>query len=258
MLKTSVVKNIGLTCAVLACSFFTPLSAHAEGVPSEFTALNKEQQEAVNDMIHQFIMKNPEVLLESVELYQMRLEEEKTQKAQQASKTLVSDILAKNVDVPVAGNTEPDILVVEFLDYNCGYCKRGFETVQDVLEIDNAQVAFIDLPVLGNSSREAAKYALAAKLQGKYFEFHTALFEKPSVRSEAGFLEVAADLGLDADKLKADANGKEVQALLDQNRELADKLGVSGTPAFIVGEEFVPGYIPFSSMEPMIKAQLEK
>tara|TARA_R110000868_G_scaffold394439_1_gene665788 strand:+ start:1517 stop:2278 length:762 start_codon:yes stop_codon:yes gene_type:complete len=246
-------KLFGFGAAALLLCFTAPVQADAKGQKQ----MSEDQKTAVNDMIHQFIMSNPEVLLESVELYQKRLADEKAQQSEAASTDLVSSIKSKDLNVPFGGNPDAEFMIVEFLDYNCGYCQRGFEAVQKVIadkDLD-VKVAFVDLPVLGNSSREAAKFALAADMQGKYFEFHSALFEKSGAKSEALFKTVAADLGLDFDKLKADANGEDVKALLDRNRALADELGISGTPAFIIGSEFVPGYIPFESMQTMISSQ---
>ncbi|MEC7701637.1 MAG: DsbA family protein [Pseudomonadota bacterium] len=251
-------RRIGkLSLAVLAVSALgvAPAVAKEKASAENMIALSEAQKTEVNDMIHQFIMNNPEVLLESVELYQQRLEDERASKSKTASKDLLADIKAGKLDVPFAGDLESDFLVVEFLDYNCGFCKRGFTAVQGVMEKGGVKFAFIDLPVLGNSSREAAKYALAAKIQGKYVEFHDELFKQPSARSENGFVKIAEQIGLDVDKLKADANGDVVKAELERNRALADKLGISGTPAFIVEDEFVPGYVPEETLQSMIDEQ---
>ena len=243
----------GFGAAALILSFAAPAQADTKIDSS----MSEDQKAVVNDMIHQFIMNNPEVLMESVELYHKRLAEEKSKGAKEASGNLLDDIKSKDLKVPYGGNADAEFLIVEFMDYNCGYCKRGFDAVQQAIadkELD-VKVAFVDLPVLGNSSREAAKFALAADMQGKYFDFHIALFEKKGAKSEALFKTISDELGMDFEKLKADANGKEVAALLLRNRELADGLGISGTPAFIIGDEFVPGYIPFESMKPMITSQ---
>lgn len=248
-------KYLALSLSIFALASIQPAMAKSELEISN--SMSEDQKAVVNDLIHQFIMNNPEVLLESVELYQKRLEEEKNAESKKASADLIADIKSSVLDVPYTGNKEADLVVVEFLDYNCGFCKRGFQTVNQLLEDqqDNVKVAFIDLPVLGASSREAAKYAVAAQLQDKYFEYHVKLFEDKRAKTEATFLDIAKGLGLDPEKLKADANGEEVDAILKRNRDLANKLGISGTPAFIVGSEFVPGYIPYDTMKAMIKDQ---
>jgi protein-disulfide isomerase len=246
-------KLFGFGAAALLLSLAAPAEANAK----DKTAFSDAQKAEMNEMIHQFILENPEVLMKSVELYQQRQADKKSEQSKKASGDLVSNIRSKDLNVPYGGNPDAEFMIVEFLDYNCGYCQRGFEAVQKVIadkELD-VKVAFVDLPVLGNSSREAAKFALAANMQDKYFEFHSALFEKKGAKSEALFKAVADELGLDFAKLKADANGKEVAALLERNRNLADELGISGTPAFIIGSEFVPGYIPFETMQTMISSQ---
>ena len=246
-------KILSLPLALLAFSTMQPAKA-ADDVAA---SLSKDQASAVNDMIHQFIMKNPEVLLESVELYQKRLESEKVAVAAQASGDVVAEIKSGALDVPFAGDLDSDTMIVEFLDFNCGFCRRGFDAIQSLIADEDhpVKVAFIDLPVLGKSSREAAKFALAAKMQGKYFEFHMALFGNAGLKSESSFIKIAKELELDIDKLKADANGEAVEAILERNREIANRLNISGTPAFIIGTEFVPGYIPYETMKSMLETQ---
>jgi protein-disulfide isomerase len=246
-------KILSLPLALLAFSTMQPAKA-AEDIEA---SLSEAQTSAVNDMIHQFIMNNPEVLLESVELYQKRLASEQVAVAAQASGDVVAEIKSGAFAVPFAGNLESDILVVEFLDYNCGFCRRGFDAIQTLIadEDHDVKIAFVELPVLGQSSREAAKFALAADMQGKYFEFHTALFGNAGPKSEKTFVKIAEGLELDIDKLKADANGDEVEAILERNRDVANRLNISGTPAFIVGTEFVPGYIPYETMKSMLETQ---
>ncbi len=250
--------KLGLALAACSALVASPAIAKEKKADAPAPALSEAQKTEVNDMIHQFIMNNPEVMLESVELYQKRLEDERVAQSKNASKDLVADIKSGKFDVAFAGDLDSDFLIVEFVDYNCGFCKRGFEAVSALMDQGGYKFAFVDLPVLGNSSREAAKYALAAKMQGKYVEFHIALFKQPSARTEVGFQKIADELGLDFEKLKADANGEAVKAELESHREAADKLGISGTPAFIIGDEFVPGYVPLETMQSMIDEQLQQ
>ena len=142
----------------------------------------------------------------------------------------------------VAGNPEGDITVVEFFDYNCGYCKRGMPEISKLIEKDNrVRVVFMELPILSKGSDEAAHAALAAKRQGKYWEFHQELLTVKGLANEASSLKIAQQLGLDIEKFKADMKSKDVADEIEQMKALAKKMGISGTPHFLVGDKSIPG-----------------
>ena len=145
-------------------------------------------------------------------------------------------------DAPVAGNPKGDITVVEFFDYNCGYCKRGFHNIRELIEKDsNVRVVFKELPILSKDSEEAAKIALAARAQGKYWELHQALIDSKGRVTEAFALETAGKLGLDVEKLKADKDSDAVKGELARVEALARKMNITGTPHFLVGSEAIGG-----------------
>jgi protein-disulfide isomerase len=142
----------------------------------------------------------------------------------------------------VAGNAEGDITVAEFFDYNCGYCKRGLADVVKLVESDpKVRVVFKELPILSKGSEEASHVALAARKQGKYWELHRALLEAKGHVNEAAALRIAEKLGLDMDKLKQDMASPEVKAEVEKSEALAKKLGVNGTPHFLIGDRAIPG-----------------
>ena len=142
----------------------------------------------------------------------------------------------------VAGDPQGDVTVVEFFDYNCGYCKRGLPEVQRLIH-DDKKVRFVfkELPILSKGSEEAARVALAAKRQGKYWEFHQALLGSKGQAHEATALKAAESLGLDMGKLKTDMASDEVKKELQGDLQLAKELGVNGTPHFLVGDKSIPG-----------------
>ena len=132
--------------------------------------------------------------------------------------------------------------VIEFFDYNCGYCKKAFPEVAQLVEKDKqVKVIFKEFPILSKGSEEAARVALAAKMQGKYWEFHRAMLEAQGQANEAGALRVAEKLGLDMARLKKDMASAEVKKEIDDTRKLATKLGIQGTPHFLVGDRIIPG-----------------
>ena len=147
--------------------------------------------------------------------------------------------------------------VIEFFDYNCGYCKRAFGDIVRLIDKDK-QVRFIlkELPILSKGSEETAKVALAAKMQGKYWEFHRAMLESTGQANEASALRIAEKLSLDMTKLKKDMAGPEVKKEIDDTRALAQKLGIQGTPHFLVADRIIPG-APENLLERMTKLVAE-
>ena len=227
----------------------TPASAGAN-----FTEAQKVELESI---IKEYILNNPKVLMDSVN--NMRANEQKAQEdgAAQALKDN-SDYLLKG-NLPDVGNKNADVTIVEFFDYNCGYCKQGYEAVQQGLDTDkNLRFVFVDFPILSESSHLASRYALAAQKQGKYFELHRELMKYKGPKTDESILGLAKTAGLDIDKLKADLNSPDIEAAIKKNTELAQKLAISGTPAFIIGDEIIRGYIPFDGMKAKIEEKRKK
>ncbi len=143
---------------------------------------------------------------------------------------------------PVVGNVKGDVPVIEFFDYNCGYCKKAFLDLAKLMDKDKkVRVILKELPILSKGSEEAARVALAAKMQGKYWEFHRAMLESQGQANEASALRIAEKLGLDMARLKKDMASAEVKKEIDDTRQLASKMGIQGTPHFIVGDRIIPG-----------------
>jgi protein-disulfide isomerase len=205
------------------------------------SAFTDEQKKALGEIIKDYLVKNPEVIYE----VQSALEE-KTQKEQDAKFKAFMATNAKTIyrapDASVAGDPNGDVTVVEFFDYNCGYCKHGLPQVQRLINDDKKlRFVFKELPILSKGSEEAARVALAAKRQGKYWEFHQAMLGSKGEATEASALRVAQSIGLDMTKVKADMAGDSVKKELIEDLQLAKQLGVNGTPHFIVGEKAIPG-----------------
>jgi protein-disulfide isomerase len=172
--------------------------------------------------------------------------DEKSQKEQEARLKSFMAENAKSIyrspNSSVAGNPDGDITVVEFFDFNCGYCKHGLPEVQKLIQADkNVRVVFKELPILSKGSDEAARAALAAKRQGKYWEFHQAMLSSKGQANEASSLKTAESLGLDMDKFKADMASDDVKNELLEMMKLAKAMGVNGTPHFLVGDKSIPG-----------------
>ena len=204
-------------------------------------AFSPEQRKAIESIIKEYLLANPEVFLEVQTALESRMEEIQAKKIQTAIAAQAQEIY-RSPDAPIAGNPQGDITVVEFFDYNCGYCKRAFGDVAKLIDKDpKVRVVLKELPILSKGSEEGARVALAAKMQGKYWEVHRAILESQGQASEASALRIAEKLGLDMARLKKDVTSAEVKKEIEETRQLATKMGIQGTPHFIVGDRIIAG-----------------
>lgn len=209
---------------------------------AETKNFNDAQKTEIETIMKDYLMANPEIITEAM----MALREKQEMQAQEQAKAKIGEYSSefKSDAFPFAGNKDGDVVVVEFFDYNCGYCKKALPDVQALVEQDkNVKVVFMEMPILGPTSLTAAKWALAAHEQGKYFEYHAALMEHLGGKEESDLAEIAGVIGLDVEKMKQDANSDKVQNKINQSMKIAQDIGIQGTPAFIVGEQLFRGYI---------------
>ena len=216
-------------------------------------ALAKDiSDEKIKRLAIEAILENPQVIMEAVAILKKR-------ESDQAASGTRSIRLQLEIDPgsPNLGNIEGDVTVVEFFDYNCGYCRQAGKTIQALIASDpNIRVIFREWPVLGEGSTFAARAVLASSEQGKYEEFHWALMNGKVRATKAVVMKAARDLGLDIAKLEADMVSEAVDRHLEKSNILAQNLGFTGTPAFIVGNEKVPGMISFNQIsEPVAEAR---
>ena len=215
--------------------------------------LTPEQKQAVEQTVRDYLLANPEVIRDAlVELQRRQQIAEQT--ARQGAIAELHDYVATLPSDYVKGDPAAETAVVEFFDYRCPYCKTVAPRVDEVVAQDGAvRVVLIEFPILGEESVFASRAAIAARAQGKYIAFHDAMMSHKGKLDQATVLEIAEDVQIDVEKLKADMNAPEVDALIRRHHELADKLGVTGTPAFVIGEELVPGAIDAETMKAKIK-----
>ncbi len=194
------------------------------------------------------ILENPEIIMQAVAILQQREKKRAASGANTVRLQLESDPNAPNL-----GNPEGDVTVVEFFDYNCPYCRSAGETMQALLAADaNVRVIYLEWPILGEDSVIAARAALAAREQGKYEAFHWALMNGEGRVTEAIIFKVARDLGMDVVKLEADMVSPAVEAHIALSNALAQQLGFTGTPAFIVGDKTAPGMLSFDEITRLV------
>ncbi len=224
-----------------------------------FAANANERTEAeIKQLALEAILENPEIIMQAVDLLQRR-EAEAQQSAAQAVLSGQRELLENDPNAPVIGNPNGDATIVEFFDYNCPYCKQAAPIVKGLIgEDSDLRVVYREWPILGEGSVFAARAALAVRKQGKYEAFHWALMELRGRANEASVMRVVRDLGLDEVQLREDMNAPEVDEHIQTSMRLAELLGFSGTPSFVVGDTLVPGLADKQRMQQLISTIREK
>jgi protein-disulfide isomerase len=230
----------------------TPLRA---SLAADFTP---EQRKAIEAIIHDYLTKNPDVLLEALQAAEDKIKGEARDKAAQALSTRRREIF-DDPETPFAGNPKGDVSLVEFFDYRCPYCKQ-VEPALEALLGEDRQLRFVykEFPVLGPESVTASKAALAARKQGKYDALHRALMALKGQINETAVLKTAESVGVDVERLKRDMAAPEIARALKANTELADALEIRGTPGFVIGNDIVPGAIDLASLKELIATARKK
>lgn len=221
-------------------------------LPVQAQDSDPEEQARIEQIVRDYLMRHPEVIVEALQEMQRReeiAERERTSAMIAAHMTQLDDPTGRFV----AGNPDGDVTVVEFFDYRCGYCKRAFPALMEAIHRDgNVRLVFKEFPILGEDSVLAARGALAAAKQDRYYDMHVALMQERGSYTLARVLAVARDLGLDVKTLQADMVSPEVDAAISRNRTLARTLKITGTPGFIIGDQVIPGAISTEQMLSLI------
>jgi protein-disulfide isomerase len=218
----------------LACGSIAGLQAHSTEIPGA-------QRQAIEGIIHDYLMKNPDVLIEALRSAQEKLHRDAEAKAEKALDDRRSEIF-DDPPTPVGGNAQGDVTIVEFFDYRCPYCKQVQPSLETLLKEDHKlRFVYKEMPVLGAASVAAARAALAAQQQGKYAAFHTAMMAAKGQISEDTVFKVAGSVGLDIDRLKHDMTAPDIDEAIKKNLALAEALNITGTSGFIIGRKIVTG-----------------
>jgi len=197
----------------------------------------------VERVVADYLKRNPDAVVDALRVYQAREEAEEAN-GRQARVAELWDKLATIDGDPVIGNPEATTTLVEFFDYRCGYCKQVAADVRALVTEDkNLRIVMREFPILSPDSVTAARAALASQHQGKYLEMHTALMAAGGTLSEARIMDIAKGVGLDTERLKADMQRPEINATLQRNHQMAQALGIQGTPAFVTRNALVPGAV---------------
>jgi protein-disulfide isomerase len=215
--------------------------------------LSAGQTKAVEDLISAYLGKHPELVAKALD----QLQEEQKTAAREATQTAIRDKASAIFRDPadqVLGNPQGDVTIVEFFDYRCPYCKRATPSLMQTLKDDgHVRLVLKEFPILGPNSVLAAQAAIASIKQDKYAAFHLALLATQSALDEGTIMSIAEATGIDTQRLSADMKDPAIDALVKKNYELARELKIDGTPAFIIGDELVPGVIDRPVLEELIK-----
>ncbi len=209
----------------------------------------------LQDAIATYIGENPGAITAALENARAAQQQKQLEAARKNIKTKREEI-DNDPATPVFGNPEGDVTIVEFFDYNCGYCKRMVPVINALLAEDkNLRFVFKEWPILGPASVKASRAAMAVHRhhQDKYFEFHQALM-KTGARQEENIYAVATQLGIDAEQLKTQMEEEWISAQLEKHGQLAQSIGIRGTPAFIVNGELQRGAIDVTRLKQLIAA----
>ncbi len=257
------------TSSVIAGLLTTPMAMAAE---TGANALSAAQVEQVKTVVHDYLVTNPQVLVEASLALQKQEVQQVEKKAKQAVVDNAKQIFADPAS-PAVGNPQGDVTVVEFFDYQCPHCKDMGTVVEQALTGDkNLRIVMKELPIFGANSKDAAAAALASQKQGadKYLQFHNALLAASNPLNKDKVMKIAKTIGLNTDQLSKDMDSDAVQNQLKDNFNLAQALGLMGTPTFIVSKwkvgasdnsgqnaAFVPGVVDAAKLQDLI-AQARK
>ena len=213
--------------------------------------LDATDRATLNSIIEDFIRNNPEIVRDTLIALAAREKAERKQ-------TGLSKVRDDQGD-PVMGNANGTITLYEFSDYNCGYCKRVFEPIQQLVR-DNPDVRLVikEFPILSQSSLVAAKAAIAAEMQGKFGDYHIAMMTYRGQITDAVVMRMAAQAGVDIEQLKSDMESPKTIAIIQRTREAAAALEINGTPGLVVGDTVVPGAIGLDELVKLIAEERNK
>lgn len=220
--------------------------------------LSTTPRDEFEQRVRAYILEHPEVIVEAMQRLQAR---QRAAEANEAATVLRAraDEVFRDPASPLGGNPAGDVTLVEFFDYNCPYCRQVASVMNDAEAADpQLRIVYKEFPILGANSVYAAKAALAAHRQGRYAAFHKALMQANGAANPESVLAVAADVGLDVERLKTDMEDLTIQDAIDRNLALARDLRITGTPGFVVGERILRGATDLKTLQGLIREARRK
>ncbi len=236
-------------------SILLAIAVSAPAWAMDLTSMTPEEREIFREEVRAYLLDHPEVIFEAVEVYERR-----QSTAQAANDEAIISANAQQIFADgyswVGGNPDGDLTVVEFVDYRCGYCKRAFGEVKELIESDgNIRFVLKEFPILGEESTQAARFAIAVKhVAGPdaYKLAHDMLMSMRAGVTNQTLARIANNLGLNADQVFSAMQSAAVQHEINANYALARTLGINGTPSFVVQSEMLRGYVPLEGMREIV------
>jgi protein-disulfide isomerase len=220
----------------------------------DFSPTQKSQIESI---VREYLLKNPELLQDVMTELEKKQGVAQTEKAKSAVAQNATLIFNSPRQVTI-GNPQGNVTMVEFFDYNCGYCKRAMTDMIELMKDPNLKVVLKEFPVLGPGSVEAAQVATAVRMQDKtgkkYLDFHQKLLGGRGQADKAKALAAARDAGLDMARIEKDLGGDEVKASLQESFKLAEALGLNGTPSYVIGNDVVIGAVGLAALKEKVNS----
>ena len=236
--------------AILFLTLATPMAA-----AFDIESMSEGERAAFRSEIRDYLLENPEVLMEAISVLEARREREAVARDSELIDRLREEIFNDGISY-VGGDPNGDITLVEFLDYRCGFCKRAYPAVEELVASDGS-IRYIvkEFPILGEQSTLAAQYAIAAKLvagDADYKSVHDILMLHDGTVTEGFLVRTSRELGLDHDAITAAMGSEEVALAIGKNHALAKALNVQGTPGFILGDVILRGFLELEQMREIV------
>ena len=237
----------GSRIAAICAGLFALAVTHASA--AEFSAPQKDE---IGKIVREYLIANPEVLQEAMAELEKRSQVAEAEKHKAAVKDNAEAIFSSKRQVTL-GNPKGDVTLVEFFDYNCGYCKRAMEDLMALMMDRNLKVVLKEFPVLGPASVAAAQVGVAMRMQDptgkKYLAFHQKLLSGRGQVDKAQALAAAKEAGADMARLEKDLGSSEVRETLQESFKLAEALGMNGTPSYVIGNDVVIGAVGLEALK---------
>lgn len=224
--------------------------------PAAESAITEAERTALREEVRAYLLENPEVLIEAMDVLQKREEDAALARDAQFI-TANSNVIFASPDDWVGGNPEGDITLVEFMDYRCGYCRKAYSEVDQLIRSDG-KIRFVvkEFPILGDASMLSAQFAIAIRqLHGDdaYAKVHDTLMTLRGEPTPETLARIASDMGLDPGPVMDRMKSPEVQKVIEANYKLAEQMDITGTPAFVMGDSVMRGYAPLEVMQSFVK-----
>jgi len=241
-------------------SFFIGIFALFAALPAaafDIDVMTDAEREAFRSEIRAYLLENPEVLMEAIAV----LEERRNQGAQAAEVAMLEEnregIFNDGYSF-VGGNPDGDVTIVEFLDYRCSFCKRVYPSVEELIASDgNIRFIVKEFPILGEASVLGSRYAIATKrIEGDeaYKAAHDALMILRGHLNDAALTRISDQNGFDHDAILAEMGSEDITEIIATNRALGNRLEIQGTPSFVMGDNFVRGFVELDQMRAIVEA----